>query len=172
MANSKVKRRLRSDFTLGGEQAEADLLLARGFYESGYYHAIASQQDNRRFIIGRTGSGKSALLQHLETEHSEHVIRIDPENLSLPYIINLGAIQYLSSIGLNLDPLFIALWKHVLLVEIIRHRYKVTTPAAKQNFVQGLMDKINRDSSKKQALESLASSRVNSGVKQISALRI
>lgn len=156
MAKSQVKRRLRSDFTLGGEQAEADLLLERGFYESGYYHAIASQQDNRRFIVGRTGSGKSALLQHLEVEHSEHVIRIDPENLSLPYITNLGAIQYLSSIGLNLDPLFIALWKHVLLVEIIRHRYKVTSPVAKQNFVQSLMDKINRDNSKKQALEYLS----------------
>jgi hypothetical protein len=155
MASGKSKRRLRSDFTLGGEQAEADLLLERGFYESGYYHAIASHRDNRRFLIGRTGSGKSALLQHLQTEHPEHVIRIDPENLSLPYIINLGAIQYLSSIGLNLDPLFIALWKHVLLVEIIRHRYKVTSPAAKQNFLQTLMDRISRDNSKKQALEYL-----------------
>ena len=155
MARNQVKRRLRSDFTLGGEQAEADPLLERGFYESGYYHAIASHEDSRAFLIGRTGSGKSALLQHLEAELPDHVIRINPENLSLPYITNLGAVQYLASIGLNLDPLFIALWKHVLLVEIIRHRYKVVSPLAKQTFLQTLMDRITRDPSKKQALEYL-----------------
>ena len=151
----QVKRRLGSDFTLGGEQAEADHLLEKGFYESGLYRAIASHHDSRAFLIGRTGGGKSALLQHLAAERPEHVIRINPENLSLPYITGLGAVQYLSEIGLNLDPLFIALWKHVVLVEIIKHRYNVNTPVAKQNFVRTLMDKINRDPSKKQALEYL-----------------
>jgi hypothetical protein len=149
------KRRLGSDFTLGGEMAEADPLLERGFYETGLYRATASLADSRAFLIGRTGDGKSALLQHLEAECPEHVIRINPENLSLPYITALGAVQYLSSIGLNLDPLFIALWKHVLLVEIIKHRYHITSPAAKQTFIRTLMDRINRDPSKRQALEYL-----------------
>ncbi|HEX6527507.1 MAG TPA: hypothetical protein VF070_46960 [Streptosporangiaceae bacterium] len=153
--SKQVKRRLGSDFTLGGEQAEADLLLEKGFYESGLYRAIVSRRDSRAFLVGRTGGGKSALLQHLETERPDHVIRINPENLSLPYITGLGAVQYLSEIGLNLDPLFIALWKHVVLVEIIRHRYKVDTPTAKQNFLRTLMEKINREPSKKQALEYL-----------------
>jgi hypothetical protein len=144
-----------SDFTLGGEQAEADPLLERAFYESGHYQAIVSRHDSRAFLIGRTGGGKSAALQHLETERPEHVIRINPENLSLPYITGLGALQYLSSIGINLDPLFIALWKHVLLVEIIRHRYHVNSPVAKQTFITTLMERIKRDPSKRQALEYL-----------------
>jgi hypothetical protein len=155
LVTKAAKRRLGSDFTLGGEQAEADPLLEKGFYESGLSRAIVSRQDTRCFLIGRTGGGKSALLQHLETDHAEHVIRINPENLSLPYITGLGAVQYLSDLGLNLDPLFIALWKHVVLVEIIKHRYKVTNVAAKQTFLRTLMEKINRDPSKKQALEYL-----------------
>jgi len=153
MPRSQVKRRLRSDFTLGGEHAEADRLLEQGFYESAYYQAISSRQDSRAFIVGRTGSGKSALLQHLESELPEHVIRINPENLSLPYIINLGAVQYLSTIGINLDPLFIALWKHVLLVEINRYRYKINSPTAKQTFLEGLIEKIKNNPSKRLALE-------------------
>jgi hypothetical protein len=155
MAKGSVKRKLGSDFTLGGEQAEADPLLERAFYQSGHYLAIESRDDSRAFLIGRTGGGKSAALQHLEVERPDHVIRINPENLSLPYISELGAVQYLASIDLNLDPLFIALWKHVLLVEIIKHRYKVTSLGAKQTFVTTLAEKLKRDPSKKQALDYL-----------------
>lgn len=155
MATSRNPRRLGSDFTLGGEQAEADTLLERAFYQSGHYSAIVRRDDNRAFLVGRTGGGKSAVLQHLESSDPQHVIRINPEDLSLPYITELGAVQYLASLGLNLDPLFIALWKHVFLVEIIRYRYKITSPQAKVNFFDTLMQRITRDPSKRQALEYL-----------------
>ncbi|GAA4739217.1 hypothetical protein GCM10023328_20210 [Modestobacter marinus] len=148
-------RRLRGSFTLGGEQAEADPLLTDGFFESGQFLAAASQQDPRCFLVGRTGVGKSAVLQRLEQQDYQHVIRITPEDLSLPYIADLGVLQYLNALNVHLDPLFIALWKHVLLIEIIRKRYKVDTPAAKQNFLSTLMDKIRRDRSKAAALEYL-----------------
>lgn len=153
MGTNQNTRHLRNDFTLGGEEAEDDRLLEQGFYESGYYHAVKNQNDNRPFIIGRTGSGKSALLRRLEIDFPDHVIRIDPENLSLPYITNLRVIKYLVSIDeFNLDPLFIALWKHVLIVEIIRHRYNIRSVDAKQTFIQTIMERVKRDSSKRLAL--------------------
>ena len=127
MAGDRPVRRLRSDFTLGGEQAEADPLLQYAFYESDHYKAIQRKDDTRCFLIGRTGSGKSAALQYLENSDPEHVIRINPQDLSLPYIPELGVIQYLASLDVHLDPLFIALWKHVLLVEVIKHRYKINS---------------------------------------------
>ncbi|GII34163.1 P-loop ATPase, Sll1717 family [Planotetraspora mira] len=148
-------RRIRSNFNLGGEQAEADPLLELAFYETGDYSAITSKLDPRCFLIGRTGSGKSAALQHLEEEYPGKVIRITPEDLSLPYIVDLQVMRYLDSLDVNLDLLFIALWKHVLLVELIRHRYKVDSPAAKQNFLSNLREKIKRDSGKRAALEYL-----------------
>lgn len=147
--------RLRSNFNLGGEQAEADPLLEHAFYESSDYSTIASKFDTRCFLIGRTGSGKSAALKHLDESHPGKVVRIDPEDLSLPYIVDLQVIKYLGSLDVNLDLLFIALWKHVLLVELIRHRYKVDSPAAKQNFLSTLREKIKRDSGKAAALEYL-----------------
>jgi hypothetical protein len=149
------KRRLARDFNLGGEQAEADPLLDRAFYESGVYTALESQTNPHCFVIGRTGSGKSAVLQRLYDTTPKHVIRIDPENLSLPYIIDLGVMKYLRDLGVHLDPLFIALWKHVLLVELIRHRYNVDSPEAKSNFLATLRERIKRDSSKAAALDYL-----------------
>jgi hypothetical protein len=149
------KVRLKSGFTLGGQQAEADPLLTEAFYPSSDYQVISSKSDPRCFIVGRTGSGKSAALQHLEEEHGEHVIRINPEDLSLPYITETQVIRYLDELNVNLDLFWIALWKHVLLVEIIRHRYKVNSPAAKTKMMQALRDKLARDPGKKAALEYL-----------------
>ncbi|MFC9619814.1 P-loop ATPase, Sll1717 family [Streptomyces sp. NPDC056930] len=129
--------------------------LHSAFYESDDYLTISDKDDRRCFIIARTGSGKSAALQQLEEEFSEHVVKIIPEDLSLPYITNLGVMRFLDGLEVSLDPLFIALWKHVLLIELIRHRYKVNTPAAKATFLATLRDKIRRDAGKQAALEYL-----------------
>jgi hypothetical protein len=146
---------LKSGFNLGGEQAEADPLLEQAFVEWAGYAAIESRRDARRFLVGRTGSGKSAVLQRLEEVHSRHVIRINPEDLSLPYIVDLDVIRHLDSLNVHLDPLFIALWKHVLLVEIIRHRYNVDSPAKKQTVLETLRQTFSRDASKEAALDYL-----------------
>lgn len=145
----------RNNFNIGGEQAEADPLLMQAFYESDDYKTIVDREDAHCFLIARTGSGKSAVLQHLEEDNSEHVVRIAPEDLSLNYITNLSVMRYLDDLEVSLDPLFIALWKHVLLVELIRHRYKVDSQTAKANFLSTLRDKIKRDPGKRAALDYL-----------------
>lgn len=143
---------MKSGFNLGGEAAEVDSLLEEAFIESGDYLTIESPTEHRCFLVGRTGAGKSAVLRHLEESHAEHTIRINPENLSLPYITNLQAIRYLDSLGINLDNFWQTLWRHVLLVEILRHRYKVDSPEAKKNFLQNLRRKIQNDRTKQAAL--------------------
>ena len=155
MASTRVKRRLRSDFSLGVEQAEVDPLLLEAFYESGDYAVVTSRTDPRCFLIARTGGGKSAALRRLEEAEHGHVVRIVPENLSLPYISNLGVMKYLDGLEVHLDPFFIALWKHVLLVELLKHRYNIDTPGAKTTFLSTLRQTIARDSAKRQALDYL-----------------
>lgn len=143
---------LKSAFNLGGEAAEADRLLEDAFYETSDYLVIESKTDPRCFIVGRTGAGKSAALKRLEEVNPEHVIRINPINLSLPYITNLQAIRYLDSLEVNLDNFWNVLWRHVLLVEIIRHRYKVDSADAKNNVLSALRGKLQNDKTKQAAL--------------------
>ncbi|MFD5254716.1 P-loop ATPase, Sll1717 family [Streptomyces bobili] len=151
--NQHRPRRRGVNFNLGAEQAEADKrLLHSAFYESDDYLTVSDKDDRRCFIIARTGSGKSAALQQLQEESPDHVVRVIPEDLSLQYITNLGIMRFLDGLEVSLDPLFIALWKHVLMVELIRHRYKVNTPAAKATFLATLRDKIRRDPGKQAAL--------------------
>lgn len=147
--------KITTNFNIGAEQAEADPLLEAAFYESSVYAATADRTDRHCFIIGRTGSGKSAILTRLEETEGDHVIRIDPEDLSLPYILDLGVIRYLSDLNVHMDPLFIALWKHIFLVELLRHRYQVDSPEKKHNVFTTLMERVRRDPSKQAALEYL-----------------
>ena len=155
MSTRQRRPGLGSDFNLGGEQAEADPLLERAFVEWSGYTAVESRSNPRCFLVGRTGSGKSAVLQRLEEVHPQRVIRVNPEDLSLPYIIDLGVIRSLDALDVHLDPLFIALWKHVLVVEIIRHRYKVDSPVKKRTVLQSLKETFSRDPSRQEALEYL-----------------
>lgn len=150
-----AKSRIKSGFTLGGEQAEADPLSSDAFVSTDLFDVIADKIDKRCFLIGRTGSGKSAALQHLEEIERDHVIRISPEDLSLPYITDMQVIRFMDSLDVKLDLFWIALWKHVLLVEIIRHRYGVTSPETKQRFITTLREKLHRDPSKQAALDYL-----------------
>ena len=155
MNTQRTNRTLTSDFNLGALDAEVDPLLKAAFYFSGHYAAVVRTDDPRCFLVGRTGGGKTAALRHLEATHPEHTIRINPEDLSLPYITDLGVVKYLTALNVNLDPFFIALWKHVLLVEVIRHRYKIDSPATKKNIFATLAEKVSRDPAKKQALDYL-----------------
>jgi hypothetical protein len=125
------------------------------FVENPIYQVIESQDDRRCFLVGRTGSGKSAALQHLENTRPERVVRISPEDLSLPYITDLQVIKYLDSLDVKLDPFWIALWKHVLIVEIIRRRYKIDSPEEKQRFLDRLRERLTRDAGKQAALQYL-----------------
>lgn len=154
-ATKRVRRRLSSGFNLGGQQAEADPLLDDAFYKTSQFKAIADRDDPHCFLIGRTGSGKSALLRQIESQYPGHVIRITPEDLALTYVADLQAVRWLDQQGVHLDPLFIALWKHVFLIELIKHRYKVNSPDAKQNFIAALSEKIKKDRSKLEALRYL-----------------
>jgi len=147
--------KLKSNFTFGSSTAEDDILLATAYFDNGDFEAIVSPKDPRCFIIGRTGSGKSAALRHLEEMHKNKILRIIPENLSFPYITNLTAVQELTKLGVHLEPFFKALWKHVIVVEILKRRYGVTSEEKKINVLTALKEKFIRDESKTKALEYL-----------------
>lgn len=146
------KPKLGSGFNIGGDQAEADPLLEEAFYTSGQYSTLLDHDDPRCFVIGRTGSGKSAILKILAEEHSDKVIRIVPEDLSLPYITNLDVVQKLQDLDVDLQSFWKALWRHVFIVEVIRHRYKIDSPEAKKGVFVMLRETLARNSGKKQAL--------------------
>ncbi len=156
MMQKGQRKGFRTSFNFGGLMAENDPLLLDAYWDNGDYEAVVSRTDPRRFLIGRTGSGKSAALRRLESEQSRRVIRIQPENLALHYITNLNVIPKLLDLGVHLDAFLKALWKHVFIVEVLQHRYQLTSPEHKQNLFANWRELFRKDPGKVAALEYLS----------------
>lgn len=116
--------RFRRTDTIGAASAEDDTeFLKTCFVETGNYEDLKDQQNIRQIVLGRTGSGKSALFERLKHEEKERVISIEPDNLALNYVSNSSMIKYFSDLGVNLDPFYKLLWRHVLTVEVLRKHF-------------------------------------------------
>jgi hypothetical protein len=147
--------RFKSNFTFGSITAEDDYLLSTAYYDNGDFETITSPEDPRCFLIGRTGSGKSAALKYLSESYPNKVLQIIPENLSFPYITNMTVVRELVDMGVHLEPFFKALWKHVIVVEILKRRYNVKSEVQKINILTSLKEKFMRDDAKIKALDYL-----------------
>jgi len=123
VSRAPVKVTYRRGVIVGAAAAEQDdQFLSECFVDNGTADILSDTNRNESIILGRVGAGKSALIKHVED--SERTLRIDPQEFSMNYIENSSAIQLLNELGVSLDVLFQALWKHVLTVEVLRLKYK------------------------------------------------
>lgn len=130
-------------------------MLANAFFPNPDYETIASQADPSVLVVGRTGSGKSATFAHLQKEHPGKVILLNPENLPFPYLTNLDVIRQLTDLDVHLDPFFRALWKHVIVVEVLRHRYRIQDEPGKWRVIEELKRRLRADTSRVQTIDYL-----------------
>lgn len=103
-------------------------------------------------VVGRTGSGKTAILRYLERE-SRNTAAIDPFEMSMSYVSNSDALRFLNAIGADLDLFFQVLWKHVLCIEYIRLRWDVDSGDKSRNIFHRIFDGFVRDERKRKSLE-------------------
>lgn len=139
--------------SIGEADAEHDeQFLADCFVDIGDYEVIENTGTPQSIILGRTGIGKSALIEHLEN-NSERVIRIEPEALALRHISNSTILNFFEDLGVNLDIFYNLLWQHTFAVELIKHKYNIDSDQAKTNFIDNISALISGNIKKQQALK-------------------
>ncbi|HZR29855.1 MAG TPA: hypothetical protein VFA71_13840 [Terriglobales bacterium] len=117
-----MKFKLKKGMSLGALAAEKDELLENVFVDLGHLEKLKNTSDPVFLIIGRTGSGKTALIKKL-TGSVDNVSQLDPDELSMQYLQNSQILKTISSWGVNLEIFYKYLWKHVCILELIRLRY-------------------------------------------------
>lgn len=138
MNNEKFK--FKKNDRIGSTAAEDDLdFLESCFIDDGSVNIIQDINDNRQIVVGRTGSGKSALLWHLKNIRKNKVIELNPDELALTYTANSDILNFFSGININLDPFFKLLWRHIFVVEILKKHMDLYGNEQKVN----LFDKLS-----------------------------
>jgi Cdc6-like AAA superfamily ATPase len=105
-------------------------------------------------LAGRTGSGKTAILKYIR-QTAEHTVEIDPIEMSMSYVSNSDALNFLHAIGADLDLLFQVLWKHVMCIEFIRLRWSVDNEEKSRTVFSRLWDRFTQDDRRRRALNYL-----------------
>lgn len=121
--------------------------LGECFVEQDFVKQLLDIESSKSIVLGRTGSGKTAVLNHIESARDD-VIRIDPKDVAFSYISNSDIIRFLISIGCDLNLLFQLLWKHIFVKHSIEKYFK-----DRGNF-QAAMDSIfSRDNKARAYIE-------------------
>jgi len=140
--------------TIGAADAEGDNFLVDCFVDNGYLSHLYDTQDHRFILLGRTGSGKSALLLKMLQTHRRTLL-LKPENLSLTYISNSTILKFLLDLDVNLDLFFKLLWRHVLAVELLKHHFSLNSQKEADSWFQTLRNKLSSDKRNQDGLKYL-----------------
>jgi hypothetical protein len=125
---------------IGAADAATDDYLSSCFVDTGAVEVLKELGQPHRLVVGRTGSGKTALLAHLERDVGEHAITIRAENLALTHISNSTILRFLRDLGVKLDLFFRLLWRHVFAVEILKKRFRIFDETQKRSFFDRVAD--------------------------------
>ncbi|MBI2736609.1 MAG: hypothetical protein HYX38_08720 [Rhodospirillales bacterium] len=150
MSNPVVLRRTDS---IGAADAENDhQFLAQCFVDSGQIDLLLNLDEPQCIILGRTGSGKTALLLEIK-RRAPNCIQLAPETLSLDFLINSNVLNFFEEAGVHLDAFYKLLWQHVFCVELIKEKYHINSPQKQEDFWTRCRAYFERDRNKAKAKE-------------------
>ncbi|STZ64237.1 Uncharacterised protein [Moraxella lacunata] len=142
---------IRPNTNIGELDAESDnRFLSECFVDNGLIEVLYDVEEVKSIVLGRTGSGKTATLMHIESESNKNRVKlIDLENLFLNYIDNSNIIKFLQQNDINLDIFYRYLWRHILTIEFLKLKYPDWSESKKlANFISEIYQSITKPNQK------------------------
>ena len=141
--------------TVGAADAMEDsYFLQDSFFDNGAYQILSDKSRPQCLILGRTGSGKTALIEHLD-QQCDTVIRISPEGLALTYISNSDVLNFFIEAGVDMDLFYRLLWRHVFTVEIIKEHFHIVDEVARDSFITRIKESFKGNRARRDAIDYL-----------------
>lgn len=144
----------KSDKVGVADAADDGDFLIDNFIDTGDYSAVIEFGNVERFILGGAGIGKTALITKLAEDRS-NVIVINPDSLSMSYISSSNIISYLTDLNVNFDLFYRMLWRHVLVIEVLKYHFGIDDENTKLSVLDRLKLRFERDPKKRAHLKSL-----------------
>jgi hypothetical protein len=142
----------RKHSSIGAAAAEDDAsFLKTCFTDTGELTPLLDCHDPKRLVLGRTGSGKSAIIWHLRD--ASKAIDLDPQSLAFNHITNSTVLQFFLAAGVKLDLFFRLLWRHAFTVELLKWRYNIRSEAESRSALSRLWALVSQDRNKERALK-------------------
>lgn len=149
MDSLKITRNLK----VGALDAETDTdLLNKCFVDTGDLDDLIDVNNPASIVLGRTGSGKSALLYKLQSATPKN-IKLDPNDISIRFLESSDIIAFFNSLDIKLDLFYRLLWRHILTVELLKLRYSIKNEHDSQWFLTSIFNSFSKDKAKRKAIE-------------------
>ena len=114
----------RGNLDIGNPDALYDEYLENCFVETGVSDGLMDDHSVRSLLVGRTGTGKTACIQRIISQSRSknlNYVEIQVEREFLGHLKDLDWLRKLANNGnYNLYPLFKNLWKHIIVVCLIK----------------------------------------------------
>ncbi|MGH6878023.1 MAG: P-loop ATPase, Sll1717 family [Rhizomicrobium sp.] len=147
--------RFRKNANIGSADAEADRAYLESCYvDTGDVSVLLDCADSRCLVLGRTGIGKTALLQRV-LKVAEHSVELAPEALALSYITNSTIFRFFEEAGVGLDVFYQLLWRHIIVVELLKLRFDINNEEKQRDFFSTFKIALTRSRAKERAFQYL-----------------
>lgn len=110
----------KSNINIGQNGAENDdEFLFKCFVDHEALQELKSISKPAMFVVGSTGSGKTALLKML-AKNEKNTSELDVHNMAMSYVASNDVVQFLRSLEVDLGIFFQTLWRQVICIEYIK----------------------------------------------------
>lgn len=103
--------------------AEREDSLDSYYVDNEFYQRAISNASKKAFFIGRTGSGKTAILEKVRKESKKTIISINPEDFAFKIMERSPLLKKLTECQINLDLFYKTMWKYIFITEILKRIY-------------------------------------------------
>ncbi len=102
--------------------AEREEKLDTYYVDNQYYQSAISPNSKKAFFVGRTGVGKTAILEKVR-RGEKNIIPIDPEDFAFKIMDRSSILEKLTACKINLDLFYKTMWKYIFVTEILKQVY-------------------------------------------------